>query len=60
MDTLEYRKQQIKNAEDTHDNDFEYSIKIVGSHDSTKFMNITKTELEQIKSVLLDYRIETK
>lgn len=58
MNTYAYRKQQIKQMQDTHDNDIQHTIKITGSHDNTKWLTITNTELEQIKNVLLDYRNE--
>lgn len=48
----EYRFNEITKVEENHDNNFKYKIVIIGTKHRSKNLDITKEELQQIKSIL--------
>ena len=53
-DRINYRKAELSNVDTSED--FSIRLKIVGVDGGTKWLDITPTEFEQIKVVLLDWR----
>lgn len=56
MNNYNYRVKQFKNI---YSDSGIYKIKITDSDNFTHYLDITATEFEQIKNILLDYRIKT-
>lgn len=51
-----YREGELSNVDTT--GEYPAKLEITSDGGSTKYLNITATEFEQIKAVLLDYRMK--
>lgn len=57
MNTYEYRQAEL-NKIGTEYSEYKPKLKIIKPDGETKWLDITETELAQIKNVLLDYRMK--